>query len=58
MNDMLSFIYLASLFAVGGAAFSLMWKNISDIFLHIKEKAAPPTANSEARYINDSMSFI
>ena len=31
MNDMLSFIYLASLFAVGGAAFSLMWKNISDI---------------------------
>ena len=31
MNDLLSFIYLASLFAVGGAAFSLMWKNISDI---------------------------
>ena len=31
MNDMLSFIYLASLFAVGGAAFSLMWKNITDI---------------------------
>ena len=31
MNDMLSFIYLASLFAIGGAAFSLMWKNISDI---------------------------
>ena len=31
MNDMLSFIYLASLFAVGGAAISLMWKNISDI---------------------------
>ena len=31
MNDMLSFIYLASLFAVGGAAFSLMWRNISDI---------------------------
>ena len=31
MNDMLSVIYLASLFAVGGAAFSLMWKNISDI---------------------------
>ena len=31
MIDMLSFIYLASLFAVGGAAFSLMWKNISDI---------------------------
>ena len=31
MNDMLSFIYLASLFAVGGSAFSLMWKNISDI---------------------------
>ena len=31
MNDMLAFIYLASLFAVGGAAFSLMWKNISDI---------------------------
>ena len=31
MNDMLSFICLASLFAVGGAAFSLMWKNISDI---------------------------
>ena len=31
MNDMLSFIYLASLFAIGGAAFSLMWRNISDI---------------------------
>ena len=31
MNDMLSFIYLASLFAVGGAAFFLMWKNITDI---------------------------
>ena len=31
MNDMLSFIYLASLFAVGGAAFSLMWINMSDI---------------------------
>ena len=31
MNDMLSFIYLASLFAVGGAAFSLMWKNLTDI---------------------------
>ena len=31
MNDLLSFIYLAALFAVGGAAFSLMWKNISDI---------------------------
>ena len=31
MNDMLSFIYLASLFAVGGAAFSLMWRNISYI---------------------------
>ena len=31
MNDKLSFIYLASLFAVGGAAFSLMWRNISDI---------------------------
>ena len=31
MNDMLSFIYLASLFAVGGAAFSLMLRNISDI---------------------------
>ena len=31
MNDMLSFIYLASIFAVGGAAFSLMWRNISDI---------------------------
>ena len=31
MNDMLSFIYLASLFAVGGAAFSLMWRNISDL---------------------------
>ena len=31
MNDMLSFIYLASLFAVGGAAFSLMWRNITDI---------------------------
>ena len=28
---MLSFIYLASLFAIGGAAFSLMWRNISDI---------------------------
>ena len=31
MNDMLSFIYLASLFAVGGAAFSLMWKSLTDI---------------------------
>ena len=31
MNDMLSFIYLASLFAVGGAAFSLMWRNLTDI---------------------------
>ena len=31
MNDMLSFIYLASLFAIGGAALSLMWRNISDI---------------------------
>ena len=31
MNDMLSFIYIASLFAVGGAAFSLMWKSITDI---------------------------
>ena len=31
MNDMLSFIYLASLFAVGGAAFSLMWKNLIDV---------------------------
>ena len=31
MNDMLSFIYIASLFAVGGAAFSLMWKSLTDI---------------------------
>ena len=31
MNDMLSFIYLASLFAVRGAAYSLMWKKITDI---------------------------
>ena len=31
MNDMLSFIYLASLFAVGGAAFSLMWRSLTDI---------------------------
>ena len=29
--DMLAFLYIASLFAIGGAAFSLMWKNISDI---------------------------
>ena len=29
--DMLSFLYIASLFAIGGAAFSLMWRNISDI---------------------------
>ena len=29
--DMLSFLYIASLFAIGGAAFSLMWKNISDM---------------------------
>ena len=31
MNDMMAFLYIASLFAIGGAAFSLMWKNISDI---------------------------
>ena len=31
MNDMLSFIYIASLFAVGGAAFSLMWRSLTDI---------------------------
>ena len=31
MNDMLAFLYIASLFAIGGAAFSLMWRNISDI---------------------------
>ena len=29
--DMLAFLYIASLFAIGGAAFSLMWRNISDI---------------------------
>lgn len=29
--DMLGFLYIASLFAIGGAAFSLMWRNISDI---------------------------
>ena len=29
--DMLSFLYIASLFAIGGAAFSLMWRNISDL---------------------------
>ena len=29
--DMLTFLYIASLFAIGGAAFSLMWRNISDI---------------------------
>ena len=28
---MLAFLYMASLFAIGGAAFSLMWRNISDI---------------------------
>ena len=31
MNDMMAFLYLASLVAVGGAAFSLMWKNLTDI---------------------------
>ena len=31
MNDMLAFLYIGSLFAIGGAAFSLMWKNITDI---------------------------
>ena len=31
MNNMLAFLYIASLFVLGGAAFSLMWKNISDI---------------------------
>ena len=29
--NMLAFLYIASLFAIGGAAFSLMWRNISDI---------------------------
>jgi len=29
--DMLAFLYIASLFAIGGAAFSLMWRNISDM---------------------------
>ena len=29
--DMLSFLYIASLFAIGGAAFSLKWTNITDI---------------------------
>ena len=31
MNDMMAFLYIASLFAIGGAAFSLMWKNLTDI---------------------------
>ena len=31
MNDMMAFLYIASLFAIGGAAFSLMWKNLIDI---------------------------
>tara|TARA_B100001029_G_scaffold4014_1_gene2922 strand:+ start:258 stop:542 length:285 start_codon:yes stop_codon:yes gene_type:complete len=29
--DILAFLYIASLFGIGGAAFSLMWRNISDI---------------------------
>ena len=31
MNDMMAFLYIASLFAIGGAAFSLMFKNLTDI---------------------------
>ena len=31
MNDMMAFLYIASLFAIGGAAFSLMWKNLTDV---------------------------
>ena len=31
MNDMLAFLYIASLFVLGGAAFSLMFKNLTDI---------------------------
>ena len=34
MNDMMAFLYIASLFAIGGAAFSLMWKNfqVKEVF--------------------------
>ena len=31
MNNMLAFLYIASLFVLGGAAFSLMWKNLIDV---------------------------
>ena len=31
MNNMLAFLYIASLFVIGGAAFSLMWKNLIDV---------------------------
>ena len=31
MNDMLAFLYIGSLFVLGGAAFSLMFKNLTDI---------------------------
>tara|TARA_Y100001972_G_C7537577_1_gene270656 strand:+ start:343 stop:621 length:279 start_codon:yes stop_codon:yes gene_type:complete len=58
MNDMLAFFYIASLVALGGAAFSLMWKNLTDIkneqFRKYNAKPHPeaPKEGEEILYIS------